>query len=218
MKALTIWQPYASLIGAGIKKMETRSWYTTYRGPILIHSGQRPMRWILKHSAEEALDVAIETFGMDEFMKLPTGRAICVVDLVACKKMTEEFIAQQDPKEIAVGDWQPGRYAWILKNPRPVEPVELLGKQGLWNADLCPVCNYNTNDFVAHPHCGGCDGVSKFEPMGRPVRCVFCGAEVPLKLSHDPRPASDTGRACGKCNMEIVVPARLKEAKGDNEE
>ena len=77
MKALTIWQPYASLIGAGIKKIETRSWYTTYRGPILIHSGQRPMRWILKHSAEESLDVAIETFGMDDFMKLPTGRAIC---------------------------------------------------------------------------------------------------------------------------------------------
>lgn len=218
MKALTIWQPYASLIGINKKRYETRSWYTTYRGPLLIHSGQRPMRWILKHSDEDALDVAIETFGTDGLLNLPTGRAICVVDLVNCIKMTPEFIAKRTPEELAVGDWQPGRYAWELKNPRPVENVELLGKQGLWNVDLCPCCNYYTRDFVAHPHCGGCDGVSKFEPMGKPVRCVFCGAEVPLKLSHDPSPASDAGRACGKCNMEIVVPARMKETKGEHTE
>lgn len=38
MKAITIWQPYASLIAAGLKEYETRSWPTRYRGPIAIHS------------------------------------------------------------------------------------------------------------------------------------------------------------------------------------
>jgi len=76
MKALTIWQPYASLISKELKKYETRSWYTKYRGPLLIHSGQRPMRWILKNSHESALDVAIETFGMNELMDLPVGCSI----------------------------------------------------------------------------------------------------------------------------------------------
>ncbi len=40
MKAITILQPYASLIVAGHKKYETRSWDTPYRGKIAIHSGK----------------------------------------------------------------------------------------------------------------------------------------------------------------------------------
>lgn len=30
--------------------------------------------------------------------------------------------------------------------------------------DKCTACKYNTNDYVCHPHCGGCDGQSKFVP------------------------------------------------------
>ena len=40
MKALTIYQPYAALIAAGGKRYETRSWKTSYRGPIAIHAGK----------------------------------------------------------------------------------------------------------------------------------------------------------------------------------
>lgn len=29
--------------------------------------------------------------------------------------------------------------------------------------DLCGWCRYDTGGFVAHPHCGGCDGANKFE-------------------------------------------------------
>ena len=39
MKALTIRQPWASLIAAGVKTIETRSWSTRYRGPLAIHAG-----------------------------------------------------------------------------------------------------------------------------------------------------------------------------------
>lgn len=38
MKALTLWQPWASLIAVGAKTIETRSWSTTYRGPLAIHA------------------------------------------------------------------------------------------------------------------------------------------------------------------------------------
>lgn len=31
--------------------------------------------------------------------------------------------------------------------------------------DKCANCRYNTNDYVCHPHCGGCDGQSKFTPQ-----------------------------------------------------
>lgn len=164
MKALTIWQPYASLIAKGLKGYETRGFRTHYRGPILIHSGQRPMHWILKHSAENALDVAIESFGMESFMRLPVGCAICIVDLVDCIEMTPEFIAKQSKTELAVGDWQPGRYAWKLENPREISPVELSGKQGLWNAALCQTCRHKKQGVISCPFHMRCDGVSLYEP------------------------------------------------------
>lgn len=39
MKALTLHQPWASLIALGVKTIETRSWSTKYRGPLAIHAG-----------------------------------------------------------------------------------------------------------------------------------------------------------------------------------
>jgi hypothetical protein len=39
-KALSIRQPWAHLIVAGIKQIENRTWTTRYRGPLLIHAGQ----------------------------------------------------------------------------------------------------------------------------------------------------------------------------------
>jgi hypothetical protein len=45
-KALTLTEPYASLVARGVKRIETRSWSTSYRGPIAIHAaaGFAPLR------------------------------------------------------------------------------------------------------------------------------------------------------------------------------
>lgn len=40
MKALTLYQPWASLIALGVKTVETRPWATKYRGPLAIHAGK----------------------------------------------------------------------------------------------------------------------------------------------------------------------------------
>lgn len=40
MKALTLHQPWASLIATGAKTLETRSWPTRYRGPLAIHAAK----------------------------------------------------------------------------------------------------------------------------------------------------------------------------------
>lgn len=58
MKAITILQPYASLIVAGAKQYETRSWDTPYRGIIAIHAGFQSTRsarsaTAKKHKTEE---------------------------------------------------------------------------------------------------------------------------------------------------------------------
>ncbi len=47
-KALTLYQPWAQLVVLGIKTIETRSWSTSYRGPLAIHAGLRkPRGWCL---------------------------------------------------------------------------------------------------------------------------------------------------------------------------
>ena len=43
MKAITIWQPYAQAIALGLKKFETRSWPTKYRGKLAIHASLKPL-------------------------------------------------------------------------------------------------------------------------------------------------------------------------------
>lgn len=40
MKAISLWQPWASLIAHGVKTIETRSWSTPYRGPLAIHAAK----------------------------------------------------------------------------------------------------------------------------------------------------------------------------------
>ncbi|WP_180267711.1 hypothetical protein [Nostoc linckia] len=35
IKALSLWQPWATLIGMEVKRYETRSWGTNYRGRLL---------------------------------------------------------------------------------------------------------------------------------------------------------------------------------------
>ena len=42
MKALSIKQPWANMIAAGEKSIETRTWATDYRGPLLIVSSKQP--------------------------------------------------------------------------------------------------------------------------------------------------------------------------------
>jgi len=45
MRAITIHQPYASLIACGAKRLETRSWRTNYRGRIAIHAAASDETW-----------------------------------------------------------------------------------------------------------------------------------------------------------------------------
>lgn len=48
MKAITIWQPWASLLAHRVKTYETRSWATAYRGPIAIHAAAIGVPQVLK--------------------------------------------------------------------------------------------------------------------------------------------------------------------------
>jgi ASCH domain len=70
MRALVVRQPFASLISAGKKRIEWRSWKTNYRGDLVIVAAKRRPR---------AVDVP-----RGVVPDLPLGMAVCVVYLAAC--------------------------------------------------------------------------------------------------------------------------------------
>ena len=130
MKAITIWQPWASLIAWQEKRYETRSWETKYRGPLAIHAG-------LDDSALDVVDAnsfyraAFKRHGDPALTKLPLGEVVCVVDLVDVVPVA--YLCALSQSETTFGDYSPSRFAWRLDNLRVlVEPIPVRGKQGLW--------------------------------------------------------------------------------------
>lgn len=69
MKAITLHQPWASLIALGVKTIETRAWSTNYRGPLAIHAAKTTKPWrnleapSLK-SQRATINAILEAFGV----------------------------------------------------------------------------------------------------------------------------------------------------------
>lgn len=156
VRILTLWQPWASLIAHKLKQNETRSWGTDYRGKLAIHAAKRPANTAevvaiydsLKDQGGtdqdvERLDKVLGCF-LTWHDDLPYGAIVAIADLVDCLEMVESQpvapvvsrrvvpISQQSPLELAVGNWQPGRYDWKLGNVVALpEPIPFKGGQGL---------------------------------------------------------------------------------------
>lgn len=136
MKAVSLWQFWASAVALGEKRYETRGWATPYRGDLLIHAAKRPM-------TKDDLDFferigGIEIFGYHSMnvSSLPYGAALCVVNLVACHPTNKDFRCQLSVQEFNFGNFSDGRFAWEFRDLRPLrEPLPLRGQQGLWNVD-----------------------------------------------------------------------------------
>ncbi|WP_300611056.1 ASCH domain-containing protein [Trebonia sp.] len=110
MKALTVRQPWASLIMCGAKDVECRTWMTAYRGPLLIHAGLA--------LDQGALTAHAHLVPGD----LPRGVLLGTVTMTAC--------VRDHPSPWA----EPGGWHWVLADPVPFTvPVEYRGKLGLWD-------------------------------------------------------------------------------------
>ena len=128
MKVLSIKEPYASLIKDGIKKIETRSWKTKYRGKIYIHAS------IAKLSKDKKENKAL--MNLVDINNLNYRYIICSANLIDCIEMTEEFIneVKKNSNEYTTGIYQVGRYAWILEDIKILkEKIPAKGKLGIWN-------------------------------------------------------------------------------------
>jgi hypothetical protein len=106
-KALTVRQPWASLITAGLKDVENRSKPVRYRGTILIHAGLTTERGPMAEHGH--------LLG-----QYPCGVIIGAVDIVGCVRDSGSEWAMD------------GYWHWLLANPRQCGPVPAKGALTFW--------------------------------------------------------------------------------------
>lgn len=127
MKTITLTQPWASAVALGVKRVETRSWSTNYRGQIAIHAA----KGFPKYAKEFASEVWQE--GGNWIVGMPLGCVVAVAELVAIlptSGMTVDYLLNEEKKW---GDYSQGRFAWFLENVRALpEPIPAKGALGLW--------------------------------------------------------------------------------------
>ncbi len=130
MRAITVSQPFASLIASGEKWIENRTWPTVYRGKLAIHAGK----------GTQYLD-------RQQLRQYPTGAVIAVAELVACYSIEQIMANDADPTmrkqriDGSIWNWSEaarhqhaeGPFCWILQGIQSIAPVQCRGFQGLWN-------------------------------------------------------------------------------------
>lgn len=154
MKAITLTQPWATLVAIGEKKIETRSWNTKYRGPLAIHAA----KGFPKDAQHICFNVPFrdclgdyialnETYvGQHRF---PLGAIIATCELISTHKVDDMdwfpgkrgwmscgFYWEATAQEKSFGDYSIGRYMWFLANVKILEkPLPVRGALGLWEWD-----------------------------------------------------------------------------------
>jgi hypothetical protein len=131
MLALSIHQPYATLILLGVKRYETRSWRTAYRGPLLIHASHSYTEADVNAALQPAVQSVLRQHGYRRFKDLPRGAIIGSASLNCIRPTNDvQFISDL---EFDLGNWLPGGYAWRIAHPtRWSSPVRANGSLGLF--------------------------------------------------------------------------------------
>jgi hypothetical protein len=117
-KALSVRQPWASLIVCGLKSIEVRSWSTSYRGRLYIHA------------AKSLDEMAMNRFQLEA---PPTGALLGTVELVKIEPFTAEMWEELADRHLDNGPFRQVLYAWYLEDARPLpEPIVYRGDRSLF--------------------------------------------------------------------------------------
>jgi hypothetical protein len=116
MKAISIQQPWAWAIIAGHKTIENRTWSTSYRGPLLIHAGQK----LSKSGYDRLLEYGAE-FGF----KVPPPTKLLRGGIIGRVRLVDVVVDIDD-------SWFLGPYGWIFSKPRRMTFTPVAGKLKLF--------------------------------------------------------------------------------------
>jgi hypothetical protein len=128
----------------GAKKIETRSWYTTYRGWIAIHAAKKWNKDLEGICFEEPYKSVLEMkrpnmagcFYYEDALKeiLPLGAIVAVAKLDACIQMNSVNIPDKTSNERQFGDYRLGRFMWRTSDViKLAVPILYRGQQGIFD-------------------------------------------------------------------------------------
>lgn len=144
MKAISIWQPHASLLLIGAKPFETRSWPVPKRligQRVAIHAAKAAGdlieigQYVLDRMSRSRFDEQLEAYvsailgaGFRNCRELPRG---CILGSVI---LSESLAAESAEDHHGFGDFRPGRFAWRVADSRVLpNPIPFRGMQGFFD-------------------------------------------------------------------------------------
>jgi hypothetical protein len=136
MKALTLTQPWATLVALGQKRIETRDWWTSYRGEIAITAAKKFPEGARRLVPQEPFASIVGA------LPLPTGSVVAVVRLTECFKFDartamliegRSLLGKLPDHEAEFGDYSAGRYGFVFADVVALrEPVPCRGMLNIW--------------------------------------------------------------------------------------
>lgn len=133
MRVLSLRQPFASLIVAGVKRYECRSWYPTALGPLAIHASSGFAHHWREISADPVIKKALAEAEIEDATALPRG---AILGFVTVAKV---YLPEHPPKRLSkmdeamLGAWH-GLSLWRLTRPFALATaVPCKGALNLWS-------------------------------------------------------------------------------------
>ena len=131
MKCISLWNPWATLLAHGEKRIETRSWATRHRGPILIHAAKKWDANLADLCRQPPFRSTLAEIG--RAFEFHFGALLGTATLFDCRQ-TVVLSPQVSDIERAFGDYSPGRFGWVMSDFKPFAvPVPYRGAQGLFD-------------------------------------------------------------------------------------
>lgn len=141
VKAVSLHQPWASLMAVGAKGVETRGWATNHRGPLAIHAAKNTSNFALLHDfkfCEPLAAAGLVTYDENyRFVshRLPLGALVSVGKLVDCRP-TASLVKTISERERGYGDYDPGRWGWMFEAMQALpSPIPFRGALQLFDVD-----------------------------------------------------------------------------------
>ncbi len=120
MKALTLRQPWAWAVVYAGKDIENRQWKTSLRGRVAIHAA----KGLTREEYDEGVIFLRRDYNykkkIPSFENIIRGAIVGTVEIVDCVEESKS-------------KWFWGRYGFVLKRPRPIEPIYCSGRLGFWD-------------------------------------------------------------------------------------
>jgi hypothetical protein len=160
VKCLSLWQPWATLLVTGHKRIETRGWPMRHRGPLLIHAAKKWTTELWTLCGTEPFHRTLHDLGYGlikgDGRGMPFGAIVGRVNVASCYRSEDVRFEsagsdycpigsgsmwgmgfQAPETERPFGDYSADRFAFVCTNPVAfTNPIPYRGRQGLFDVTI----------------------------------------------------------------------------------